>query len=603
MRRPCRARGTLRAPMPRTACLVVLAIAVLAASAALRLTGLDWQLPKIVEPDAHIPVQVRQLETSAAAPERTLDWGAYPHLVAQLTRLLTPREDRSPPPGELALPAQLARAQWPVLRVRLIVALLSILAIPATFLLARLWLPAGWSLLAAALSGTSLLAVHFAAQARAHGAAAGLMALAVLACVRLRRRGDAASYALAGLCVGAAIGCLQSGVATLLPLAVAHVGVVREHGRRRHALLLLPLLCVAIAVVAFYPFLFQASAGADGARLGIDGSVLQQSKHRVYLELFRGVGFFLLGRALWNWEPALTLGAACGAIVWLLTRRRPTSLAARPGDRLVVLSFVMSYALAIGLYQRSYERFLLPLLPFLAVLAAWGVARICEAVRAAGARRALAVLLVVPMLGFPATVAARLVALRLQPDTPDVAAAWIEEHVEPAGPRIVTSRYFALPLFRTRLPQDDDSRHRLDDGLDWLSYERVTLRAVSPSPAWHLQWIPFANDRELRASLQRGVRAWVASLPGEWCVNDVWTDERGVPPLAAITTALRVTSERLARISPDGDAPAWEAGLGYQDEIIGSVPPMAWRVLHARRFGPVVEIYRLAQPGDPAGAR
>src|SRR5258705_138284 len=81
--------------------------------------------------------------------------------------------------------------------------------------------------------------------------------MGVLACMRLRRRGGVAEYALAGVSVAAAIACLQSGLATLLPLAAAHVGVVRERGRSRHALLLVPLACVALACIAFYPFLFE----------------------------------------------------------------------------------------------------------------------------------------------------------------------------------------------------------------------------------------------------------------------------------------------------------------------------------------------------------
>ncbi len=43
----------------------------------------------------------------------------------------------------------------------------------------------------------------------------------------------------------------------------------------------------------------------------------------------------------------------------------------RDPGRLVVLSFALPYALVVGLYARSYQRFLLPLLPFLALLLVW----------------------------------------------------------------------------------------------------------------------------------------------------------------------------------------------------------------------------------------
>jgi hypothetical protein len=163
--------------------LIVLAVAVLAGSAVLRFTGLDWLLPSLIEQDAHIPVQVRLMDGDPTEAARALNWGTYPHLVARLTRWLTPDERRVPPAegGDVDLALHLARASWPVLRVRLVVALLSLLAVPATWLLARRFLSPAWSLLAAALVGTSLLAVHFGAQARAHGAAVGLFVLAVLA--------------------------------------------------------------------------------------------------------------------------------------------------------------------------------------------------------------------------------------------------------------------------------------------------------------------------------------------------------------------------------------------------------------------------------------
>jgi len=46
---------------------LLLALVILAGSAALRVTGLDWLLPSIIEQDAHIPVQVRLMEVAPVA--------------------------------------------------------------------------------------------------------------------------------------------------------------------------------------------------------------------------------------------------------------------------------------------------------------------------------------------------------------------------------------------------------------------------------------------------------------------------------------------------------------------------------------------------------
>jgi len=586
--------------MPRSLpLLILLAAAVLAGSAVLRFTGLDWLLPSLIEQDAHIPVQVRLMEGGATDAARPLDWGTYPHLVARLTQWLTPAEEWVPPAAgdDVALELHLARARWPVLRVRLVVALLSLLAVPASWLLARRFLTPGWSLLAAALVGTSLLAVHFGTQARAHGAALGLDVLAVLACMRLARRGGVADYALAGLAVAAAIACLQSGLATLPPLAVAHLRAVRGRGVSRHVLLAIPLACIALALLAFYPFLFEASRGEDGARLAVEGGVLVLAKHQVFLDLFNGLGFVVLGRALWEWEPALCVGAVGGTIMLWLARRGPSADAARRSDRLVMLAFVLPYALVIGLYQRSYERFLLPLVPFLALLAAWGVARLAETLRSLASRRALVVPAAVLLLGFPTLVAARLVALRLAPSTLQQAAAWVEEHAEPASGRVLLGRPLTLPLFKSHASLALDAGQRLDRGLGWASYQSAVLGEARPQPAFHVSWIAEPDEPALQAALAQGPRRWVTSLPADIGIIEPCVDESVSLTLAVVTAALRDSCERLARLSPDGEPDAHGTRLAYQDEAAGAVVPMAWRVLHAARCGPVLEIFRLPREG------
>jgi hypothetical protein len=419
--------------------------------------------------------------------------------------------------------------------------------------------------------------------------------------MRLRRRGGTGDYALAGLAVAAAIACLQSGFATLPPLLVAHIGAVRARGPSRHALLALPLACVALAVLAFYPFLLQASAGKDGARLAIEGGVLFLAKHQIFLDLFNGLGFVLLGRALWEWEPALCLGAALGTVGLWLARRGPRADSERRGDRLVLLSFVLPYALAIGLYQRSYERFLLPLVPFVALLAASGVARLAEALRSAPWRRAAVAPVAVLLLGFPTLVAARLVAARLAPSTLEQAVAWVQEHAQPGRERILLGRTLTLPLFKSHASLVLDAGQRLDRGLGWASYRAAALGEAHPQPAYHLSWFRESDESELQAALAGGPRRWVASLPGEIGLVEVCADERVSLPLTAMTAALRESCERLARLSPDGDPDAHETRLAYQDEAAGAIVPMAWRVLRAARCGPVIEVFRL--PGGPAAPR
>ena len=61
-----------------------------------------------------------------------------------------------------------------------------VLAVPATFFLARTFLPGRWALISAALIATSLLDVNFSQQARPHAALAGLAAVTLSAALQLR---------------------------------------------------------------------------------------------------------------------------------------------------------------------------------------------------------------------------------------------------------------------------------------------------------------------------------------------------------------------------------------------------------------------------------
>ncbi|MDP6409712.1 MAG: glycosyltransferase family 39 protein [Planctomycetota bacterium] len=235
--------------------------------------------------------------------------------MAYVASACTPRlEWNTPASAELS--EHVARAIHPVLRVRLTVALLSLLVLPATWRLARLVMPPAWALVAAALAGTSLLSIHFAVQARPHAAAASLMALAVLTCVRLRRRPRAGAYLLASLAVGAALGSLQSGVAVFLPLILAHVLASHRSDWRRHLWALLFLLAAAATVVFLYPFLLEgAGPPVEGATP--TSSRLGQSGPGTFRGGFNLQSASLLMRSLWSWEPALAAGAVLGLVVWL----------------------------------------------------------------------------------------------------------------------------------------------------------------------------------------------------------------------------------------------------------------------------------------------
>ena len=150
----------------------------------LRSVGLDALLPCGINPDGNlIPEQVEMLREDYVDPDGVSSWQMYPHLIAEIVALF-PGHERA---GN-TLRDHLEAARAPFLEVRRMVALLSLLAIPATYWIARHFLSRAGSVLAALLAATSLLALLFSQQARPHAPAAAFAALSVAAALELARR-------------------------------------------------------------------------------------------------------------------------------------------------------------------------------------------------------------------------------------------------------------------------------------------------------------------------------------------------------------------------------------------------------------------------------
>jgi hypothetical protein len=215
----------------------------------LRLDGIDWRLPCFPEPDNHVVRQLIDLESHTPPAQREPSFRRYPLLLASLARLVPPA--KIPKSDDLA--AHLWAANTSALRVRILSAVLSSALVVLTWNLARRFMRPVAALLASAFTATSLLHVLFSQQARPHGAHATFALLAVLSAIRLRENPGWGSYALAGLACGLALGCLQLGIATLLPLVAAHI--LRDQRREPAPAwrIALPLAIAGGFAFAFYP--------------------------------------------------------------------------------------------------------------------------------------------------------------------------------------------------------------------------------------------------------------------------------------------------------------------------------------------------------------
>jgi len=580
---------------PSRGTLALLAL-IVALGLAVRLHGIGFLLPQLGEPDGLvIDYQLRALEghgrESASDPLNAY----YPHLVAR-TAALVPRSWVAPAtPHTLAEHLRVASASR--MRARIAVALLSLLAIPLTWWLARHFVPDAWALMAAALVAGSPFLVWFAQQARPHAAATSFALLAVCAAVHLRQAGGWRAYAVAGLAAGLAVGVLQSGLAVLPAIALAILLRVRADRWRALAGTALVLAIAAAFVFFLYPFMFTGGPDPESVTMRPDGT-LAVSRHLVFVDLFNGRGFAVVWRAFREYDPLLTWLALFGFATVVVVSPRwaprcvPAFACARTLDLAIVLAHAVPYLIAIGLYQRTYQRFALPLVPYLGIVSAYGAWQLWRL----AARGGRGLSLVAGALACAAAAAElawswQLGRVRARPDTIQEAATWITQHVPPETQAISVMPGLDLPIARSRASIKKDWHHKDEQSVPWFRYQAELMPGAIEGPAWHIDSMPLITSEE-RTKAHSEAYAFARELPGGYAVIIAWP-KNFRPALNAVREGLRGQFELAARFAPDDPDPGTDIPLAHQDDEYPFRVPWAQRMLAARCVGPVVEIYRL----------
>jgi hypothetical protein len=557
-----------------------------------RRVGVDFGVPLWEEGDSHIPAHVDLLRKGRDIQARRVDNIQYPSFLARVVSLAPPRELEDP--ASATLEEHLAVARGTSVQVRTLIALISVLAIPGTYLLARRFMRPAPALFAAAVLATSLQHLNFSQQARPHAAFASLLLWTTLASMRVRRRPTAGSYLLAGCVAAMAVGCLHSGALALLPLLAAHLLREGEPGRPRRLFeprALLALLPVAAAIPLFYTFLFQGEVMEEKHVFRIENGTIYLANHHLNTEMFDLYsGFVDSLSALWRWDPTFLVLLALAAGSWVAARASGVRSENR-GDLRVALAFVVPYSLLIGIYTRTYERFLLPLYPFLACAAAWGAARLV-ARAPARMRTALAGVFVLALF-VPGYVSSRWAWLRSEPDTCELVGQWVLENVEPGAERIFVFPPWDLPISRL------DSSLRLESGRrrtssfsQWNRYQIKLDESERPPPLHDVRW--FVLDASAPDIEQpEGMREFLDRLgPGIYVIQvAVGGRSSRFDPVLRAELQRRGTLE--LRISPDPDPYFSDHPLMDEDEEVEDWPYVFTRVLRAHAVGPVLEVYRV----------
>lgn len=451
----------------------VAALAVLVALVAVaRAVGLGFQLPMSGIADERVYVQHIGAFRSGAADTAILPEAAtYPYLVSKVALATS----SAPHCDSADVADHLATATAVPIHLRRVVAAFSLLSIPAMWLLVRAFASSATALLAAALVATSVFVQVLAQQGRPHGAFLGLSLTTIALSVRLLQRPGFARMVPAAVAAALSLTALQSGVALLAPVSVA---ILLARGVALRTRVVWLTVAYAIAGLAFfwaYHYLFvehiDRSTQPGHALLG----------EGVFgLEMLNGDGFHAMGRGLWTYEPfGVVVAAVAGAVALVLFARRASKSAAARGRVLdprtwsdttrasaVVASFVAPYVILFGLYEHTYTRYALPLVPFVAWLVAWALTP-----RGSWSTRPAAWIPAALVVVAQGALVAKLAYVRAQPDTSELAARWLALET-PADARVGIVPNDDVPLLRRADQREALRKHAANDPHHhWLAYQ------------------------------------------------------------------------------------------------------------------------------------
>jgi hypothetical protein len=312
---------------------------------------------------------------------------------------------------------------------RVVTALLGVIAVWLTYLVAQRLFERRIALLSAALMAVAFLPVFYSRLALNDVPTLVPVELSLWASAAILRGGSRRYYALAGLGLGVAAATKYTGGIVILPL-VAVAWLALRDGTPSREILRSVALAGAVAIVAFvicdpYSLLAFASFKSGLAHQGAESAAASGK-----LGLTHGSGvLYYLWTATWGvgWLPAI---AALAALPWLWLRERRLLLFFVPA--------LAAYLLFMGLQGRYFGRWLMPVVPLICVLAAYSAVQAADAVASRLHRMQIALPLLAGALicaqGLAYSIHSGIVNSRA--DTRNIARAWLVAHV-PLGSGVV----------------------------------------------------------------------------------------------------------------------------------------------------------------------
>jgi len=573
----------------------------------LRFTGIGFQLPVATVNDERVYFEhIAAFESGVPEPAALPRAGFYPYFVSRLAHATWNPTDVEP----IDVEGHQAVASALHLHIRTVVAILSLLAIPGMWMIARAFVDRRTAFLATAFTAASPFVQCYAQEGRPHAVVFALILMTLGVALRLGRQPTFLHAAGAAIGAGLAIATLQSAFLLLAPIGVAIVVAPRIGIGRRIAYAVLTAACVALAVRLGYPFLFLDAIDREVQR---GHSLLGEAA--MGLDLFDGSGFFVLLHGLWTYEaiPIAGLGVGLIALAIRATKSHSSrdSLAVRdetdrrsvgagtssgrvrdiarnilapstwsPRTRSLVIAgvFFVPYFLAFGAYAQTKPRYALMLVPVLALAAA--------TVLVPGAERKRLLVRWIPaaivLLAQFATVT-RFALVRARPDTSAEAARWIERHM----PQAATFHMFRgddLPLLRIPERRLELAGTFFGSHSPWLQHQST----LGPGPF-------DAAGRDISTLKARNQQELESELAARDVEHVVWRD-LGNPDRPNLRAAREMIARRgtlIATFRPCRDEdprPFIPREETYDFPIEGFWIGRLWR---AERVGRVTEIWQL----------
>jgi hypothetical protein len=470
---------------------------------------------------------------------------------------------------------------------RVVAAVLGTASVALTYLAGARFFNRTVGLLAAAIFGLAFLPVFYSHLALNDVPTLAPVALALYASAGVMRRGRRRDYVLAGIAVGLAAATKYTGAYTAFCLIVAAFcdatdGSVGPAARRLGLAVLAGLAAFVLAnpyaLLHFSDFANgvseQASlaAGSDPVKLGTRPG--------------NGIGYYLW-TFTWGlgWVPAL---AAVAGGVLLVVRRRI-------GLVLTLVPVCIAFIVFMGVQQRYFGRWLMPVFPIVALLAAYAA---IEAVRWLSRARAVPIAVggavaTVLLLGQSLVAVLHNDAVLSRPDTRNLVRAWMVAHV-PAGARVVIE-----PLVPDNWSTDvGRSLSATPTGERWWRYPTWLTdvdQSLRPLPKGQVRYVVVDQyERVLRPKLLNeyvaGGFCWI--VLGSLQAGRAFAQPQDAPESVAYYYQLADRARLMYHVSPFADR-AHPVPFSF-DWSIDYYP----RQYH--RPGPEMSVYRLRDGPTPA---